>query len=87
MDKPREIVGSFDAKTHFAEILRQVEEGKEFDITRRGKVIASIVPPHKENHGNKENVFLLLHELKKQLPKNSEITINDILNWRDEGRP
>jgi prevent-host-death family protein len=42
-------VGAFEAKTHLAELLRQVEEGKSFEICRRGKPIARLVPPSKDN--------------------------------------
>jgi prevent-host-death family protein len=42
-------VGAFEAKTHLAELLRQVEEGRSFEICRRGKPIARLVPPSKDN--------------------------------------
>ena len=42
-------VGAFEAKTHLAELLRQVEEGRSFEICRRGKPIARLVPPSKAN--------------------------------------
>ncbi|MGE0645821.1 MAG: type II toxin-antitoxin system Phd/YefM family antitoxin [Nitrospira sp.] len=40
-------VGAFEAKTHLADLLRQVEEGRSFEICRRGKPIAQLVPPSK----------------------------------------
>lgn len=36
--------GAYEAKTHLAELLRQVEAGRVVEITRRGAVIARIVP-------------------------------------------
>jgi prevent-host-death family protein len=36
-------IGSYDAKTRFAEILRRVEAGESFTITNRGKPIADMV--------------------------------------------
>ena len=33
-------VGSFDAKTYFAELLRNVAEGKTIRITKNGKPVA-----------------------------------------------
>jgi len=38
-------IGAFEAKTKFSELLRKVELGERFTVTRRGKVIAEIVPP------------------------------------------
>ena len=38
-------VGAFEAKTHLADLLRQVESGRSFAICRRGKPIARLVPP------------------------------------------
>lgn len=37
-------VGSFEAKTHFAELLTRAEKGEEITITRRGKPVARLVP-------------------------------------------
>jgi prevent-host-death family protein len=38
-------IGSFEAKTKFSELLRKVELGERFTITRRGRVVAEITPP------------------------------------------
>lgn len=38
------VIGSYDAKTHLPELLRQVQEGKEFTITNRGKPVAELMP-------------------------------------------
>jgi len=38
-------VGAFEAKTHLADLLRQVQSGRSFEIRRRGKPIARLVPP------------------------------------------
>ena len=37
-------IGSFDAKTRLAELLREVEQGRAFTITRRGRPVARLVP-------------------------------------------
>jgi prevent-host-death family protein len=37
-------IGAFDAKTKLSEILRKVEQGERFTITRRGKAVADVVP-------------------------------------------
>lgn len=45
MKRPGLKIGAFEAKTHLAELLRQVENGQSFDIHRRGKRVARLVPP------------------------------------------
>jgi prevent-host-death family protein len=37
-------VGAFEAKTKLAELLARVEAGETITITRRGKVVAKLVP-------------------------------------------
>lgn len=39
-----ETVGSFEAKTHLAQLLERVAEGEEFLITKHGKPVARLVP-------------------------------------------
>ncbi len=38
-------VGAFEAKTKLGQLLDWVEAGEEVVITRRGKVVARLVPP------------------------------------------
>jgi prevent-host-death family protein len=38
-------VGAFEAKTRLGQVLDWVEAGEEVIITRRGKVIARLIPP------------------------------------------
>jgi prevent-host-death family protein len=40
-------VSAFDAKTHLASLIRDVEEGQTFTITRRGKPVARLEPVRK----------------------------------------
>jgi prevent-host-death family protein len=45
-----EEIGSFEARTHFGELLRRVEKGEEFVVTMRGRPIASltsVAPRHR----------------------------------------
>lgn len=39
-----EEIGSYDAKTKLPEILRRVQQGESFTITKRGKAVADLVP-------------------------------------------
>ena len=38
-------IGAFEAKTRLGQLLDWVEAGEEVIITRRGKVVARLVPP------------------------------------------
>lgn len=37
-------IGAYEAKTKLPELLRQVQSGKRFTITNRGKAVADLVP-------------------------------------------
>ena len=37
-------IGAYEAKTKLPELLRQVQAGKQFTITNRGKAIADLIP-------------------------------------------
>ena len=38
------LVGAYDAKTHFSELLERVADGEEITITRHGARVARLVP-------------------------------------------
>ena len=38
------IVGAYEAKTRFSELLEQVEQGQEITITRHGNPVARMLP-------------------------------------------
>jgi len=40
------VVGAFQAKTHFSELLQRVAEGEVITITRHGTAVARLVPIH-----------------------------------------
>jgi prevent-host-death family protein len=37
-------IGTFEAKTHFSRIIRDVESGKVFVITKNGRPVAKLTP-------------------------------------------
>ena len=45
-------IGAYEAKTKLPELLRQVQAGKRFTITNRGRPIADLVPS--EAHARKD---------------------------------
>lgn len=44
-------VGSYEAKTRLAELLRMVEDGQRITITRHGRAVALLVPPQGTSEG------------------------------------
>lgn len=48
MKSTNTIISTFNAKTHLSEVLKKVEFGEKFIVTKRGKPIAKITP-FKEN--------------------------------------
>lgn len=41
------LIGAYDAKAHFSELLERVENGEEVTITRHGSPVARMVPAKK----------------------------------------
>jgi prevent-host-death family protein len=75
-------VGAFEAKTHLSALLDRVENGEEVRITKRGKLIAKLVPAVADNPARLEGVIARLKELRQKTTLNG-------LSWRelrDEGR-
>ena len=57
--RPAVDIGTYEAKTHFAELLADVEAGKDYTITKRGKPIARIVP-YKEGESRRAAIVAAL---------------------------
>jgi prevent-host-death family protein len=43
------VVGAFEAKTHFSELLERIEKGEEVTITKHGTPVAKLVPIRKKS--------------------------------------
>jgi prevent-host-death family protein len=74
-------IGAFEAKTRFSEILRKVDAGERFSVTRRGRTIAQIIPPEPEIKPVPEDVIQRLMN-----PAISGISGDTVLEWIREGR-
>jgi prevent-host-death family protein len=75
-------IGAFDAKTRLSEILRKVDQGERFTITRRGRAVADIVPSQtKDRRRAAEAVRRLL-----AMPKIEGISPETVKSWIEEGR-
>jgi len=41
-------IGAFEAKTHFSQLISEVERGADYVVTRHGKPVAKIIPFEKK---------------------------------------
>ena len=71
------------AKAQLAELLDEVERGATIVITRHGKRIARLVP---EPDINREEVRRAIAKIKALRKHVKPATVQEILEWRDEGR-
>jgi len=58
-------IGSYEAKTHFSQIIEKVENGADFIITRRGKPVAKIIPFEQEKKMTYKEAINGLIEMRK----------------------
>jgi prevent-host-death family protein len=75
-------VGSFDAKTHFSELIKKVEKGEQIIITKHGHPVAKIVPIQVISKEKSKSVIQELLDFSKSHTLGG-------LDWkelRDEGR-
>jgi len=75
-----ETIGAFEAKTHFSHILKEVQAGKEYHVTLRGKQVAVI---KKEEDVSATDALKALKNLSRF---RSRISTEELLSLRDEGR-
>ncbi|WP_426123227.1 type II toxin-antitoxin system Phd/YefM family antitoxin [Pararhizobium sp. PWRC1-1] len=70
-----------EAKTHLSELLTKVELGEEIIISRGDTPVARLVPIDDEER--RANLFRLI---RRDRAKNKPVSLEEILQWRDEGR-
>ena len=61
-------IGSYEAKTKLPELLRQVEMGKSFTITNRGRAIADLVPHEDNDSATRKKAIDELREFMRSRP-------------------
>lgn len=77
-------ISSFNAKTHFSNLLSQVQNGKEFIITKRNHVIAKLIPIIDENENIR--IFDIIEQIKINRKNYSLKLKQGIQKLRTEGR-
>jgi len=75
-------VSAFEAKTKLSELLRETEQGGSFVICRRGKEVARLVPPVKEEQDvDLKQVLSSFREIRERIP--GKVSIRAVV---EEGR-
>ncbi|MDR2429089.1 MAG: type II toxin-antitoxin system prevent-host-death family antitoxin [Candidatus Margulisbacteria bacterium] len=77
-------IGAFEAKTHFSQILEDVQNGQDYVITRRGKPMAKIIPLADEAP-NRQEVVKKLFAIGRSARK--PYTVRSLLADIRTGRP
>lgn len=76
-----EEIGSYDAKTKLAEILRRVESREGFTMTNRGKPIADLVPSEAKT---RTKATLAVENILKM--KKHTVTDRELAELKSQGR-
>ena len=75
-------VSAFEAKTKLSELLRETEQGGSFVICRRGKEVARLVPPSKEEEKvDLRQIISSFREIRERIP--GKVSIRQLI---EEGR-
>ena len=74
-------VGAFAAKTHLSRLLDEVRSGQTISITKRGKVVAQLVPPPSQR-ADAAALLDRLHAFRAQTKQGKE-SLRELI---DEGR-
>ncbi len=75
-------MSAFEAKTKLSELLRETEQGGSFIICRRGKEVARLVPPVKdEEEVNLKELLASFRDIREQIP--GRVAIRELI---EEGR-
>lgn len=82
-------IGSFQAKTYFAELLRRVVAGAIVTITRNGQAVAVMQSPARKKQTNAQKAWHNMRALSEQIAaqnKAAPVTVADITAWKNDGR-
>jgi prevent-host-death family protein len=76
-------IGAYEAKTKLPELLRQVQEGKRFTITNRGKPVAELGPPSGLQRPDAKAAIEAFKAYRTSHPVGRTVNISDLI---EEGR-
>lgn len=76
-------IGAYEARTHFAALLRRVEQGERIAITRHGRVVAVLAPPASAAGRTVDEAVDAILAFRKGRVLGEELTVRDLI---DAGR-
>jgi prevent-host-death family protein len=76
-------VGTYEAKTHLPELLKEVQAGETIVITRRGTPIARLVPVADRAEVDVPSV---IDRIQHARARRQKVSVEEILAAREEGR-
>ena len=80
-----QVIGAFEAKTHFSQILEKAGQGTDFIVTKRGKPVAKIIPFQQEPVITWEEALEKFRQFRKHYRgKPGDFNIREAI---EEGRP
>ena len=77
-------IGIFEAKTHLSSLINAVEKGESFTITKRNQPIALLIPLDHERRARGLEAVNEIRKLRAEI--NARMTLDEIVQYRDEGR-
>ena len=79
--RSRAVVGAFQAKTHFSQLLERVAKGEEITITKHDRPVARLVPAGRPSREHVAAIFRQMDALRESLPKSKDKTsLKDLIN-------
>lgn len=80
-------IGSFEAKTKFSELLRNVEAGMIYSITRNGKSVAVLQSAETKKQSEGMAAFTRISRRAEKLRGNKDgFSVQEIIRLKNEGR-
>jgi len=79
--RSRASIGTFQAKTHFSQLLERVAKGEEITITKHGRPVARLIPAARPSREQVAAIFRQMDALRQSLPKSMDkTTLEDLIN-------
>jgi len=79
--RSRAFVGTFQAKTHFSQLLERVAKGEEITITKHDRPVARLVPADRLSREHVAAIFRQMDALRQSLPRsNDKTSLKDLIN-------
>jgi len=75
-------IGAFEAKTHLSRLLREVERGRRYTITLRGRPVADLVPSGSATAEERREAVRAMRGIRKI----QGVRDQEVVAWIAEGR-